>query len=66
MLARRIVDLIDTCTAGEFAFPVYARFIPMLRLLPSGMRTAALKASGMDRAAQDWVGGYWRGNADDE
>lgn len=55
LLAGRVVDLVTTCSAGEFAYPAYARCLPALRCLPSGLRTLVVKLSGMDDAVQDFM-----------
>ncbi|CCG81926.1 Related to a retinal short-chain dehydrogenase/reductase [Taphrina deformans PYCC 5710] len=49
-LARDIVHKIETREAGEFGAPLYAGFLGLLRVLPSGLVQAIRHWSGVDRA----------------
>lgn len=49
-LAREIVRMIDSGNSGEIRLPLYARFINFMGILPPGLKSAARRISGMDRA----------------
>ncbi|KAG7843434.1 hypothetical protein KL942_000530 [Ogataea angusta] len=52
-LAQRIVELIGRGENGFFAFPLYARFIPVLQVLPYSWYRALKKYSRMDDVIED-------------
>ncbi|ORY80371.1 hypothetical protein BCR37DRAFT_348887, partial [Protomyces lactucae-debilis] len=53
-VADCIVELIERRQPGEFAMPLYGRFLGILRVLPSGLQQLARRFSGMDGAAQSF------------
>ena len=50
-VANFIVDKIERREGGIFAMPLYARFIGIMRVLPSGLQVMLRWLSGMDQAA---------------
>ncbi|KAG7897117.1 hypothetical protein KL905_001524 [Ogataea polymorpha] len=52
-LAQRVVELIERGENGFFAFPLYARFIPILQVLPYSWYRALKKFSRMDDVIED-------------
>lgn len=54
-LAKRVVRVVVRRQAGDVAEPLYARFIPIMRALPSGLQILLRKFAGLDSAAQRLV-----------
>lgn len=52
-LAREILQKIEGREAGEFGFPLYANYLGLLRVLPSGVSTLVRRMAGMDKAMTD-------------
>ncbi|KAI9791192.1 MAG: hypothetical protein M1816_004184 [Peltula sp. TS41687] len=55
-VAKEIIGAIDAGTSGELAMPLYARWVPLLNVLPVGVQRLVRVASGLDKAMQSFVG----------
>lgn len=51
-VAKLVVQKVERREAGEFACPLYARYIPLMRALPSGVQRLLRKLAGLDDAAR--------------
>jgi hypothetical protein len=49
-LAKEIVQMIDSGCSGQIAMPLYARWVPLLGVLPAGVQRMVRGWSGMDGA----------------
>jgi NAD(P)-dependent dehydrogenase (short-subunit alcohol dehydrogenase family) len=49
-LAREVVKMVDSGHSGEVLVPLYAKWVPLLAALPSGMQRILRTLSGMDTA----------------
>lgn len=47
-LARRISEIVDSSSNGEFVYPVYGRFLPIVKILPYMIQDLLRSLSGID------------------
>lgn len=55
-VAKEIIGAIDAGMSGELAMPLYARWIPLLHVLPVSVQRLIRAGSGLDRAMQTFIG----------
>lgn len=55
-VAKEIIGAVDAGVSGELSMPLYARWIPLLSMLPVGVQKIIRSASGLDKAMESFVG----------